>query len=576
GNSLNNFIMGNENNNVLDGSEGADAMQGGKGDDSYIVDNTGDDVKEFQDEGKDTVYSSITYTLPDHVEDLVLTGTAAINGTGNELDNYITGNSANNTIKGLAGNDVLDGGQGADVMMGGSGDDSYTVDDKGDIVKEYGECEHSHHHHKHHDKGHQHIYDTGGIDTVYATISYRLPTYVENLVLMGEEAINGTGNELDNHLTGNSANNILEGREGDDVLDGKEGMDTMKGGEGDDSYTVDNTNDVVKEYRHDGEDTVYSTVSYTLSDHVENLVLMGTSAIQGFGNALNNHLTGNGAGSILNGQAGDDNYYVSQAGDIIAESAHNGWDTVLSSIDYQLEDNLEELYLTGLANLNGTGNAKDNNLNGNSDDNILDGGLGADWMLGGKGNDTYYVDNTGDKVEEHRNEGIDSVYSNVSYRLSSNVENLILTGLVAINGTGNELDNHLTGNNANNILRAGCGNDSLVGGNGADLLEGQAGQDFYDLSETTPATDTVRIERGDSLINSHDVITGFQLGTGILNTSGIDKLDLEDNHIAHDIIKNGRDVGLIESHSIHDGIISFDNIDHYQEALAITNDVLDD
>lgn len=583
GNIADNVLMGLAGDDVLDGQQGADVMKGGLGNDSYIVDNVGDKVKELKNEGQDTVYSSISYRLTRHVEDLVLTGTAAINGTGNALDNHITGNSANNTLKGLAGDDVLDGREGADVMIGGSGNDSYYVDNIGDVVKEYAnEDEHHHHrdederHHHHRDDKEWHRHDTGGTDTVYASISYQLGANVENLVLMGTEAINGTGNELDNHLTGNSANNILEGRDGDDVLDGKEGADVMRGGEGDDSYTVDNAGDVVKEYRHDGEDTVYSTVSYTLTDHVENLVLMGTSAISGWGNASDNHLTGNGAGSILDGQAGDDNYYVSQAGDTIAESAHNGWDTVLSSINYTLENNLEELYLTGSADINGTGNAQDNNLNGNAGNNILDGGAGEDWMAGRAGNDNYIVDNTGDEVEERYNDGMDSVYSSVSYRLADNVEKLILTGSAAINGTGNDLANHLEGNSANNTLRAGDGDDVLVGGNGADILIGGDGQDTYNLTETTPATDTVRIERGESVVSSYDVITGFQLGNSLFSTIGVDRLELDSDHIAHDAVKNGQDVGMIQSHSIHDGIISFSETDSYSDALVITNNALDD
>ncbi len=591
GNELDNHITGNvaantliglAGDDVLDGQQGADVMKGGLGNDSYIVDNVDDKVEEAKDEGHDAVLSSITYTLTDHVEDLVLTGTAAINGTGNALDNHITGNSANNTLKGLAGNDVLDGQQGADVMIGGLGNDSYYVDNIGDVVKEYSDKDEHHHHrdedeHRHHrDDKEWHRHDTGGTDTVYATISYQLGTNVEDLVLTGTKAINGTGNELDNHLTGNSANNILEGRDGDDMLDGKEGVDVMRGGAGDDSYYVDNVSDVVKEYRHDGEDTVYSTVSYTLTNHLENLVLIGAAAISGWGNALDNHLTGNGAGSILDGQAGDDNYYVSQAGDTIAESAHNGWDTVLSSINYTLENNLEELYLTGSSDLNGTGNAQDNNLNGNAGNNILDGKGGEDWMAGRAGNDTYIVDNTDDEVEEHCNEGIDSVYSSVSYRLADNVEKLILTGSAAINGTGNDLVNYLEGNSANNTLRAGDGDDVLVGGNGADILIGEDGQDTYNLTETTPATDTVRIERGESVVSSHDVITGFQLGNSLFSTIGVDRLDLDSNHIANDTVKNGQDVGMIQSHGIHDGIISFDNQNSYSDTLAITNNELDD
>ncbi|WEK11662.1 MAG: calcium-binding protein [Candidatus Pseudomonas colombiensis] len=98
----------------------------------------------------------------------------------------------------------------------------------------------------------------------------------------------------------------------------------------------------------------------------------------------------------------------------------------------------------------------------------IDGGLGADTLVGGQGNDTYVVDNVGDGVTELFNEGIDTVRASVNYRLSANVENLVLTGSGTINGTGNELKNSITGNDQDNILDGGAGVDSLVGGKGND------------------------------------------------------------------------------------------------------------
>jgi Ca2+-binding RTX toxin-like protein len=267
----------------------------------------------------------------------------------------------------------------------------------------------------------------------------------------------------------------------------------MTGGLGDDDYRIDNVGDVSLENIGEGEDTVYATISYTLADNVENLVLTGTAAINGTGNALANHLTGNGAGSVLNGLGGDDNYYVDRVGDTIVEAANNGWDSVLSSITITLAANVEELYLIGTANLNGTGNAQDNNLTGNTGNNSLDGQGGADIMVGRAGNDSYTVDNMGDEVIENASEGDDTVYATISYTLTANVENLVLTGTAA-NGTGNTLNNLLTGNASNNILNGNAGTDTLIGG---------LGKDTYNLIETTAATDTVRIATGDSLVSSY-------------------------------------------------------------------------
>ena len=102
-------------------------MVGGTGNDIYIVDNAADVVNENASEGTDTVQSSVTYTLGSNVENLVLTGSGAINGTGNTLNNVADGNAAANT---------LSGGTGADTMLGGLGDDTYVVDNNADVVTE--------------------------------------------------------------------------------------------------------------------------------------------------------------------------------------------------------------------------------------------------------------------------------------------------------------------------------------------------------------------------------------------------------------------------------------------------------
>ena len=234
---------------------------------TYNVSKISDEVFEIANGGIDTVNSSISYTLTSYVENLTLTGTTAINGTGNTLNNTITGNSADN---------VLDGKAGIDTLKGGLGNDTYIVDNISDVVTELA---------------------SQGTDLVKSSVTYTLSANVENLTLAGTTAINGTGNTLNNTITGNSADN---------VLDGKAGIDTLKGGLGNDTYIVDNISDVVTELASQGTDLVKSSVTYTLSANVENLTLAGTTAINGTGNTLNNTITGNALNNILKGGSGND------------------------------------------------------------------------------------------------------------------------------------------------------------------------------------------------------------------------------------------------------------------------------
>ena len=309
------------------------------------------------------------------------------------------------------GNDWIDGGSGADEMTGGRGNDTFIVDDIGDRVIETWNA---------------------GVDTVRSAISYTLGANVENLVLTGAQVLTGIGNGLANVITGNDAANTLSGglgndtlfgQGGNDILNGGIGVDFMAGGVGNDVYFVDNVDDRVIEFVGEGIDTVRSAISFTLGSHLENLVLIGTQAIDATGNSVANVITGNDAANTLFGGAGNDT------------------------------------------------------LSGLGGNDILNGGLGADAMTGGLGNDIYVVDNAGDRVTEYQSEGVDVVRSSISFTLGANVENLLLTGTQAIDGTGNQLANVITGNAAANTLSGGLGNDTLTGGGGNDFLDGGAGND---------------------------------------------------------------------------------------------------
>ena len=154
----------------------------------------------------------------------------------------------------------------------------------------------------------------------------------------------------------------------------------------------------------------------------------------------------------MRGGVGDDTYIVDNVADSVVENPAQGTDLVNSSVTFTLSVNVENLTLTGAGAINGTGNTQANVINGNVGANILNGAVGADTMAGSVGNDTYIVDNAGDTVTENAASGTDLVESSVTFTLGDNVENLTLTGLLAINGTGNTLANVIHGNGGANTL----------------------------------------------------------------------------------------------------------------------------
>ena len=122
----NDDFIGTSGPDTLVGTSGADAMTGLAGNDTYTVNDAGDLVIEALNQGTDTVQASLSYTLPNNVENLLLTGSGNLNGTGNGLNNQITGNSGNNSLNGAAGIDTLIGGAGNDTLNGAAGIDTLT------------------------------------------------------------------------------------------------------------------------------------------------------------------------------------------------------------------------------------------------------------------------------------------------------------------------------------------------------------------------------------------------------------------------------------------------------------------
>jgi Ca2+-binding RTX toxin-like protein len=217
-------LVGNSGSNILRGlggqdnlicGYGADVMYGGTDSDHYYVLDAGDVTWEYAGEGTfDVVWAGASYALPagSEIEQLnvwdVAGGMAPINLTGNEFANNLNGGDGDN---------ILNGGGGADHMYGGKGNDTYIVDNPGDILFENGE-----------------IYSTPeieseGFDTVLTYVSYDVGLYNEIEVL---QAI-GTANV---DLTGSLDNNRIIGNDGINVINGSYGKDTMTGGGAGDAF----------------------------------------------------------------------------------------------------------------------------------------------------------------------------------------------------------------------------------------------------------------------------------------------------------------------------------------------------
>jgi VCBS repeat-containing protein len=352
GNVGNDSLFGGDGNDTIDGGVGADAMTGGAGDDTFTVDNAGDTVIELSAlDGIDLVKAGVSFTLGAFIEKLTLTGTGNINGTGNDLDNTIVGTIGDNVLSGMGGIDTLTAGDGNDTVYGGDGADKIDAGSGNDVA--YGDA--------------------------------------------GDDTVNGlAGND---QLFGGDGNDKMDGGEGDDTLHGDAGNDTVAGGNGADNV-----------YGDDGDDT-----------------LTGAAGIDSlFGGAGNDKLDGGVGADHMEGGDGNDTYAVDDAGDTITETLTGGaTDLVNASVSYVLSDYIENLTLTGSANLNGTGNDQVNTLTGNAGANVLSGLGGNDTLTGNAGNDTL------------------------------------------LGGAGSD---KLSGGDGNDILNGGADVDTLTGGNGADTF----------------------------------------------------------------------------------------------------------
>jgi trimeric autotransporter adhesin len=591
----NDIIRSSDGNNTLDGgagndvlfssSNGIDTLTGGTGDDVYEIHNSADVIIETATGGKDTIWTDVSYTIADNVETMYLVG--SINGFGNAGDNTIVGYGAgdnlidggagNDTISAGAGNDTiyggmgndalygstgndllyagtgdntLDGGEGndtfisssngIDTLTGGTDDDVYEIHNSADVIIETA---------------------TGGKDTIWTDVSYTIADNVETMYLVG--SVNGFGNAGDNTITvygegdnyidggagndtisagagndtiyggmgndalyGSTGNDLLYAGTGDNTLDGGEGndvlyssnngIDTLTGGTGDDVYEIHNTNDKIIETANGGNDTIWTDVSYTIADNVETMYLVGS--VNGFGNAGDNTITVYGEGdNYIDGGAGNDTLSAGAGNDTISGGMGN--DALYGSTGNDV------LYA-------GTG---DNTLDGGEgNDTLYSSKTGIDTLTGGIGDDVYEIHNTNDKIIENLGEGNDTVWTDVSYTLSANVETMYLVG--SIYGVGNAGDNTIVGYGAGeNLISAGAGNDTISGGAGNDLLYGGTGNDTFVfdsssfLAQVISGFDTI----GDFTVNQ-DKIQLSKAAFSALSTLGTTLTDYNPSNLTGD------------------------------------------
>jgi Ca2+-binding RTX toxin-like protein len=295
----------------------------------------------------------------------------------------------------------------------------------------------------------------------------------------GNDTLTGRGgNDLllggagDDTLSGGAGTDRLEGGDGNDTLQGSSGADYLDGGNGSDTYILGATSgsDIVADSGTYGQDKIVSSIDLTHSiagiTYFE--LAAGSSATIATGNDGMNFIYGNQNDNFIYGMDGGDEIHAGAGNDNIHDGAGD---------DYLYGDDGNDWIYGGGGNDLIHGGAGDDVLLGENGNDALFSDGGNDRLYGGAGNDVYHVEGNNDLIFENPGEGTDEVWSDSSFYLYANVENLVLAGSGDLFGVGNELDNHLTGNGGANVLLGGAGNDSLWGGGGNDQLYGQDGAD---------------------------------------------------------------------------------------------------
>ena len=473
-----NMLIGNSGANKLDGRVGVDTMAGGAGNDTYTVDNSNDVIVELSGEGTEQVNSSADFTLSDFIENLTLTGTSVLHGTGNALANKITGASnedilhggdGNDTLTGNDGDDVLDGDAGADSLSGGKGNDVYAVDDIGDKITESG--------------------GATDVDSVNSAVTYVLGGNLENLFLQGTDAIDATGNSLDNIILGNDTANTLSGLAGDDFLSAFGGKDLLLGGDGNDRLAGVRDGDTLV-----GGAGIDTFAFFASSGKDTDLVADFNGLPGGDLIDVSDFLNGKGvtaanAGKFLEAVSADGSTTLR----IDVNGTKNFGDlATLQGVSTDLDGLLANASILGIGTLTATtlvgttaadtlaagatsqlvqGLGGNDSLSGGAGFDTLDGGTGSDTLAGGAASDTYIIDSTKDVIIESGGKD-DRIQASITIDLNNvayaDIEHVTLTGTGALNATGDDDANMLIGNTGANKLDGGALADTMIGGAGND------------------------------------------------------------------------------------------------------------
>ncbi|MCV9965960.1 calcium-binding protein [Pararhizobium sp. BT-229] len=421
-----------------------DTLAGGLGNDTYVVYYNGSYIEENASSGIDLVQAYSSYTLTANVENLTYLGTGNFAGTGNAIDNIITGGIGNDALDGAAGADTLNagdgddtliGGDGNDALIGGAGNDSLTGGAGADVLN-------------------------GGACTdlaSYITATSGVTVNLTNGVNTGDAA-GDVYNSIEGFVGSNYNDTFVETADAHSFNGQGGDLDTVSYVNSASAVTVTLSNHYGSGTTGDANGDTYANIEKIIGSNYNDTLTSST------------YFTGNypyHAQDTLAGGLGNDTYIIGvSAGAFVEETAASGTDIVLSSVNYTLTANVENLTYTGTGNFSGTGNAIDNIITGGTGNDTLDGAAGADTLIGGAGVDTavYAGSMAGVNVSLLVGTGTGG---DAQGDVLGDIENL----------TGSNFGDTLTGNSGANVLTGNNGDDVLSGGAGADTLLGGAGTD---------------------------------------------------------------------------------------------------